>query len=300
MLIINTLLIIIILHLLLVNINNAKSLLNIELMENNVEENVEKAIDSVKSNIEENVEKATDTVKSSVEKNLNEASEIIKEIESDIKTNVKKTVDTIKPSNLLSDLNNTSGVIGNPDSNIDFGTLDNIGKRITPKSINKQLVPQNNNKVEGNIDKNSCMYSNLDKSSNTVAYKCYEDELSEYYKISDFRKNDRMYKRLNQKKDENKNIVIHRELLQSNNSCGYNTSDDIHLLDSNDFDKYLKNKIENSFTKSNTPCASNNNSNAEQCRDTGIDIYEKSVNNENGFMGYNSCYNEYSSYKSLS
>ena len=291
MLLINTLLIIVIIHLILVNINNAKNILNIELMSNK---------DDIKMN----------TMKKKLPNNINDSPIDIKPNKS-IKGNVH-----IDPRDIprIVHNNDSSNVKGNninvlTNNSLEYGRLSDINKKLTPPEIKKDFVQDyktNSMNIKPFISKNNCNLGSVnDKDGlgeNENLLECYNSELSEYYNISDFKKNDRIYKELNKKSNNNKNIVVYRDLLQQNKSCTYNTSGDIHLLDSNQFDKYLQDKKNKSIeSNKKIPCASNNNSNLEFCKSSGLDINEKPMNGGkiNNYMGFNTCYNEYASYKSI-
>lgn len=278
MLIINTLLIIIIVHLILININNARSLLNIELMTNDEKPGLPNNINANPINIKRNI-----PGKSYLDPR-------------DIPKFMKK------------ELINDNSIKGNDDNSLEFGRLSDINKKLT----NLGNINENNSTLENEmrnksdikpiISKESCNLGSIGEDTHLL--ECYNDNLQDYYKISDFKKNDRIYKELNKKEENKKNIVVYRDLLQQNDSCSYNISDDIHLLDNNQFDKYLQNKKENPINidiNNNIPCASNNNNNIDSCRSNGIDVNEKPMNGGkiNNYMGYNNCYNEYALYKSI-
>ena len=104
-------------------------------------------------------------------------------------------------------------------------------------------------------------------------------------------------------------MIYQRDLLQKNNSCTYDTNQDIQLMERGNFQQYIEQKREDAENPNQqntnddviTPCAYNTLDNITPCNDTGLDTTEKPINGGaiGNYIGFNSCQNEYASYKSL-
>lgn len=262
--IINSLLIIIILHLILNNLNN-------------IQYNVYEGLDNKEKQNVENIEA---------------------EIEGSVE-NVLKTNNNLKYTNINI---NTNNILEKKNK------LEILNKNIIEPSMS---LNQNNNSLYGNqctyggIDTNDNLRSsvNFDLSNNNPINQCYQNNLDTYYKEQNLPDVDNM--NIN---EQNNNINIQTNLLQQNNSCGYNTSQDLHMMTQNGFQEYIKNKRLNNINPNNennnqvnTPCPSNNNSNSSHCLNNTLNSIEKPINGEiiGNYLGFNSCDNDYASYKSL-
>ena len=248
----NCLLIIIILHLILKNLDNIQFNLNEGLENQNNNSN----------NIIQNIEK---DIEGSVE-------------------NLLKTKNNLKYTNINV---NTNNII--PKSNkINLLGSDKIDVKPSIYLNGQNNALYGNQCTYGGINQNSNLVSNVnfDENNSQPIDQCYQNNLDNYYK------NPNVQQILEPVND----IILDNNLMHQNNSCAYNTTQNIQLNHQN-----LPTNDEEQSNYINTPCPSNSKSNNNSCNNKPLNTMEKPINGGiiGNYMGFNSCDDNYANYKLL-
>ena len=158
---------------------------------------------------------------------------------------------------------------------------------------NQNSLREINKEYDNNCDKEDIsQYYNSNKSVND----CFEKNIKKYYEKQNIPE-------INEEIDiyNNRNINIPKNLIQSNNNCSYSTSEDIHLMDNSDFSKYSENNSVNLLNNTNLnptePCPHNATNTFENKKE----IDEKPMHGGliGNYVGFNNYDDEYATFKNL-